>query len=103
SENLPEGYLFLCPMEDLRNNDGRWLPNPEFPAYWSLDPSGSRTLTPEETSKLGFPSLNLAMNVWARSWNESVYTAVGHFHAGKGFDLNSQDVAQYLGNPLYKL
>ncbi|KAJ7079679.1 hypothetical protein C8R44DRAFT_654033, partial [Mycena epipterygia] len=101
--NLPEGYLFLCPMEHLRNHDGRWLRNPECPAYWSLDASGRQRLSPEEASTLGFPTLNLDMSVGGRSWDEGIYAALSRFHAGKGFNPNSQDLARHLGQPLYKL
>ncbi|KAJ7127747.1 hypothetical protein C8R44DRAFT_545225, partial [Mycena epipterygia] len=97
SENLPEGYLFLCPLEDLQDDTGRWLRNPECPAYWSINPSGSQRLSPEEASRLGFPSLTLERVIWRRSWTENVYTALSHFHAAKGFDPNSQDLARNLG------
>ncbi|KAJ7090018.1 hypothetical protein C8R44DRAFT_648578, partial [Mycena epipterygia] len=103
SENLPEGYLFLCLLEDLQDNEGRWLPNPECPAYWSLDPSGSQRLSAEEAFSLGFPSLEFEMKVWGRSWNGSVYVVLSRFHAAKAFDPNSQEVALHLGLPLYKI
>ncbi|KAJ7105895.1 hypothetical protein C8R44DRAFT_681332, partial [Mycena epipterygia] len=102
-ENLPEGYLFLCPLEDLRDDDGRWLPKSECPAYWSLDPSVSQRLSTEEASSVGFPSLNLETYIYSKSWDESVYAALSRFHAGKGFDPNSQDIARHLGKPLYEL
>ncbi|KAJ7095586.1 hypothetical protein C8R44DRAFT_813486 [Mycena epipterygia] len=103
SEKLPEGYLFLCPMEDLWDNGSRWLRSPECPAYWSLNPSGSQSLSPEEASSLGFPTLEFEMRVSVMSWDESVYAAASHFHAAKGFDSNSQDIALHLGFPLYKI
>ncbi|KAJ7095598.1 hypothetical protein C8R44DRAFT_813508 [Mycena epipterygia] len=103
SQTLPEGYLLLCPLEDLRANDATWLANPECAAYWSLDPSGSQRLSAEEASRLGFPSLELKMAVPMQSWDGSVYTALGRFHAAKGFDPNSQDIARHLGYPLYEL
>ncbi|KAJ7120051.1 hypothetical protein C8R44DRAFT_172905 [Mycena epipterygia] len=83
SENLPEGYLFLCPLEDLRDVDGTFLRNPECPGYWSLNPSGIQRLSPEEASSLGFPSLVFKMKVLMRSWPKSVYAALSHFHAAK--------------------
>ncbi|KAJ7079701.1 hypothetical protein C8R44DRAFT_654024 [Mycena epipterygia] len=103
SEKLPEGYLFLCPMEDLRDDGSRWLRSPEFPAYWSLDPSGSQSLSPEEASSLGFPTLKFEMLVSVTSWDESVYAALSRFHAAKGFDPNSQDLARHLGKSPYEL
>ncbi|KAJ7104834.1 hypothetical protein C8R44DRAFT_332454 [Mycena epipterygia] len=102
-ENLPEGYLFLCPSEDLRSKDGAWLATTECPAYWSLDPSGSDSLVPEDASRLGFLSFEFKMEVHVQSWHEDVYAALSRFHAGKGFDLNSQDVARHLGHLLYEL
>ncbi|KAJ7095588.1 hypothetical protein C8R44DRAFT_718197 [Mycena epipterygia] len=102
-ENLPEGYLFLCPLEDLRDGEGTFLGNPECPAYWSLDPSGIQTLSPEEASSLGFPSLNWKTCVRGCSWDEGIYAALSRFHAAKGFDPNGQDIARHLGQPLYEL
>ncbi|KAJ7094167.1 hypothetical protein C8R44DRAFT_547634, partial [Mycena epipterygia] len=99
----PEGYLFLCPIEHLRDENGRWVQNPACPAYWSLDPSGNQRLSPEEASGLGFPSFELEMTVDMKSWHESVYDALSRFHAGKGFNPNSQDLARHLGRPLYEL
>ncbi|KAJ7094170.1 hypothetical protein C8R44DRAFT_553525, partial [Mycena epipterygia] len=99
----PEGYLFLCPEEHLHDEHGRWVLNPECPPYWSLDPSGNQRLSLEEASRLGFPSLTLESRVLMKSWHESVYPALSRFHAGKGFDSNSQDLARHLGHPLYKL
>ncbi|KAJ7094180.1 hypothetical protein C8R44DRAFT_718594 [Mycena epipterygia] len=102
-EKIPEGYLFLCPVEHLRDEYGRWLLNPECPGYWSLDPSGSQRLSPEEASRLGFPAFKFEMEVALKSWHESVYAALSRFHAGKGFDPNSQDLARHLGQLLYEV
>ncbi|KAJ7120211.1 hypothetical protein C8R44DRAFT_548551, partial [Mycena epipterygia] len=96
-ENLAEGYLFLCPLEDLRDDDGSWLPNPESPVYWSLNRSGSERLSAREASSLGFPCLEFEREVWVKSWDESVYAALSRFHVGKGFDPNGPDVARHLG------
>ncbi|KAJ7094204.1 hypothetical protein C8R44DRAFT_562603, partial [Mycena epipterygia] len=99
----PEGYFFLCPAEHLRDENGRWVPDPECPAYWSLDPSGNQRLSPDEASRRGFPAFKLEMDVHMKSWHESVYDALSRFHAAKGFDSNSQDLARHLGHPLYEL
>ncbi|KAJ7090024.1 hypothetical protein C8R44DRAFT_720372 [Mycena epipterygia] len=103
SENLLEGYLFLCPLEHLRDDTGRWLSNPECPAYWSLDPSGGQRLSPEEASRLGFPALEFKVYVYGCFWNESVYAALSGFHAAKGFDPTSQNLARHRGQPLYEI
>lgn len=102
-EDLREGYLLLCPLDDLRDDNGRWFPKPGCPAYWSLHPSGTPRLSSEEASSLGFPSLDIEMEVRMRAWNDSVYAALSRFQAGKGFDPNSQDVARHRGHPLFEL
>ncbi|KAJ7104868.1 hypothetical protein C8R44DRAFT_559322, partial [Mycena epipterygia] len=71
--------------------------------YWSLDPTGGSRLCPEDTSRLGFPSLEFKIEVHAFSWPENVYAALSRFHAGKGFDPNSQDIARHLGHPIFEL
>ncbi|KAJ6555797.1 hypothetical protein B0H19DRAFT_1070961 [Mycena capillaripes] len=38
-----------------------------------------------------------------RSWDTTVYAGIRQFHKAKGFDLDSQDVARSLGQPLYEL
>ncbi|KAF8129392.1 hypothetical protein K438DRAFT_1644773, partial [Mycena galopus ATCC 62051] len=101
--NLPEGYLFLCPLEDLQDKSGRWLPSPECPAYWSLDPSGRQRLSPEEAYGLGFPPLQLEVEFRGWSWHENVYAALSRFHAAKGFDPHTQNLARNYGFPLYQL
>ncbi|KAJ7836148.1 hypothetical protein B0H14DRAFT_2589881 [Mycena olivaceomarginata] len=65
---LPEGYLFLCPVQDLQAADGTLIERPECPAYWSLDPAGTPRLSPDDASRLGFPCAEMA-----------------EFHAAKGF------------------
>ncbi|KAJ7104863.1 hypothetical protein C8R44DRAFT_746126 [Mycena epipterygia] len=102
-QNIPEGYLFLCPLEDFQSNNGTRLATPECPAYWSFDPAGGSRLCPEDASNLGFPSLEFNMDVHVRSWHENVYAALSRFHVGKGFDLNSQDIARHLGYPIFEL
>ncbi|KAJ7737428.1 hypothetical protein DFH07DRAFT_966481 [Mycena maculata] len=89
-EEIPEGYLFLCPLNDLRSESGKFLECPECPAYWSLDPMGNERLNPEKASTLGVPTLK---------WN----AGLGEFHAAKGFEPNSQDIVRHLGKPLYEL
>ncbi|KAJ7095653.1 hypothetical protein C8R44DRAFT_813575 [Mycena epipterygia] len=102
-ENLPEGYLFLCPLEDLRTENGTWITFSEHPAYWSLDSLGNQRLTQQEAANLGFPSLQLEVAVHGRSWHESVYAVLNRFHVGKGFNPNSPDIARHLEQPIYEL
>lgn len=99
----PEGYLFLCPLADLQSEDLNFVERSECPAYWSLDPSGNKRLCSQEASTLGFPSLHWERKIWCRSWSSRVYAGLSQFHAGKGFDPNSQDIARHLEYPLYVL
>ncbi|KAJ6555792.1 hypothetical protein B0H19DRAFT_1376833 [Mycena capillaripes] len=101
-EESPAGFLFLCPTEDFRTGPfSFWWP--ECPAYWSLDPLGNERLTAEEATELGFPSLRLHTSIGGMSWDASVYAGLRQFHKAKGFDPDRQDVARYLGQPLYQL
>lgn len=102
SKNPPYGYLFLCPKEDFRAGPSSvsW---PHCPAYWSLDPSGVDYLSAEKEAELGFPPIQLTAKIYGYCWDESVYTGVRQFHRAKGFDPDSQDVAQHLGHKLFQL
>lgn len=99
-----DGYLFLCPLEDLQSGDvsGKRFRHPDLAAYWSLDPSGIERLSHWKANILGFPSLAFKMKIWGRSWDDSVYSGLRQFHRGKGFDPESQDVARHMGIPLYR-
>ncbi|KAF7374210.1 hypothetical protein MSAN_00303100 [Mycena sanguinolenta] len=98
----PIGFLFLCPPEDFQTGEAsfKW---PQCPASWSLDPSGAVRLTSEDAKILGFPSLRLSTKVSGRSWDASVYAGLRQFHKAKGFNPDSQDIAQHLGHKLYQL
>ncbi|KAJ7168885.1 hypothetical protein C8R46DRAFT_241650 [Mycena filopes] len=100
--DCPNGYLFLCPAHHFQVNTSslKW---PDSPAYWSLDPLGHECLTVEEALRLGFPSLWRTTEVYSYSWDTSIYAGLRRFHQAKGFDPDSQDVAQHLGYPLYRL
>ncbi|KAJ7036869.1 hypothetical protein C8F04DRAFT_999485 [Mycena alexandri] len=100
--HLPSGYLFLCPTAEFRTGPAsfRW---PDFPAHWSLDPSGVDRPSSEEATQLRFPSFQLATQVRGYSWDTSVYTGLRQFHQAKRFDPDSQDIARHLGQPLYRL
>ncbi|KAJ6565350.1 hypothetical protein B0H10DRAFT_1740883, partial [Mycena sp. CBHHK59/15] len=104
SGNIPNGYLFLCPLEDLRG-DGTQFVFPDIPAYWSLDPLGAQRLglSVDDAKNLGFPALQLEMSVKGFSWPEATYLALRHFHQAKGYDPDSQEIARHLGDPLYQL
>ncbi|KAJ7168961.1 hypothetical protein C8R46DRAFT_1092936 [Mycena filopes] len=101
-DHCPPGYLFLCPAEDseVSPTSFRW---PDSPMYWSLDPSGVERLSVEEATQLGFPSFQLTMRLGCSTWDTTVYAGLRQFHAAKGFDPESQDVARHVGHPLYQL
>jgi hypothetical protein len=79
----------------------KWPACPVLPAYWSRDLVGAEPISWEDAANLGFPSLheNLGQRV------ASVYAGVCQFHQTnlKGFDPDSLDIAQHLGQPLYEV
>ncbi|KAJ7168893.1 hypothetical protein C8R46DRAFT_242061 [Mycena filopes] len=98
--DCPPGYLFVCPQQHFHVGASafRW---PDSPAYWSLDPSGVERLSMGEAIRLGFPDFRPLTEVHCYSWETSVYDELWQFYWGKGFDPESQDVAQYLGDRLF--
>jgi hypothetical protein len=103
TDNLPPGYLFLCPLVDLQSEDTKYFRLPDWPAYWSLDPSGVDRLGDEVAEDLGFPAIQLQMWVGGKSWDTNVYDGIRQFHEAKGFDPYSQEVAIELGWPLLQV
>ncbi|KAJ7906963.1 hypothetical protein B0H13DRAFT_1880111 [Mycena leptocephala] len=101
-EHPPSGYLFVCPEKDLQTGPSSFK-LPDCPAYWSLNPSGAERLSPEEAAELGFPSIRLSTIIYSDRWDTDVYDGLRQFYRAKGFDPDSQDVAQHLGYPLYQL
>ncbi|KAJ6626688.1 hypothetical protein B0H10DRAFT_1759163, partial [Mycena sp. CBHHK59/15] len=99
----PQGYLFLCPLKDLQAANGTQFRHPDLLTYWSLDPLGIQKLSTEEAENLGFPPLELTMDICGISWPETSYSALRQFHQAKGFNPESQDVARHLGYPLYQV
>ncbi|KAJ7673705.1 hypothetical protein DFH06DRAFT_749147 [Mycena polygramma] len=102
TEDVPHGFLFLCPTKDFRTGPWsfRW---PNNPVYWAADPSGVVPLSSEEAVKLGFPQLELSASTEGIYLDSTAYAGLRQFHEAKGFDPYSQDVARYLGYPLYRL
>ncbi|KAJ7640664.1 hypothetical protein DFH06DRAFT_1214864 [Mycena polygramma] len=97
------GYLFLCPPNDLQIGSTASFRCPMCPAYWSRDLFGHERLAAAEAQHLGFPVLSFSMEVTGRSWEHSVYAGLRQFYRAKGFDPDSQDVAQHFGYPSYEL
>ncbi|KAJ7896303.1 hypothetical protein B0H14DRAFT_2558224 [Mycena olivaceomarginata] len=101
--NIPQGYLFLCPLTGLQSGLPTRMCLPACPAYWSLEPSGAQSLSTDEAERLGFPTINLVMEVQGMYMVGSLYSGLCQLYQGKGFDAYSQDVAQKLGYPLYQV
>ncbi|KAF8173018.1 hypothetical protein K438DRAFT_1512179, partial [Mycena galopus ATCC 62051] len=97
--NLPPGYLFLCSLANFETEVPTCVRISEFPAYWSLDPSGAERLNTERARNFGFPDIELRTEALGMSWDLSVYPGIRHFHEAKGFDPYSQDVAIALKAP----
>ncbi|KAF8207727.1 hypothetical protein K438DRAFT_1814121 [Mycena galopus ATCC 62051] len=93
-EDLPPGYLFLCPLDGLQSDSLAGFQTPECPAYWSLDPSGVERLSTDEGKNHGFPEFEFNMSLWGRSWDNRVYTGICQFHEAKGFDPYGQEFVQ---------
>ncbi|KAJ6518058.1 hypothetical protein C8R47DRAFT_4175 [Mycena vitilis] len=101
TDDLPPLYLFLCPVKNFRAGPSscRW---PECPAYWSLDPSEIERLSTEQSTRLGFPQIELKTELRFVHWDRSVYAGLRQFHQAKGFNPDKQDLARHLGYPLYR-
>ncbi|KAJ7928251.1 hypothetical protein B0H13DRAFT_1007602 [Mycena leptocephala] len=102
NDHQPNGYLFVCPPKlfETGQDSLQW---PDYPAYWSLDPSGASPLSTEDAKILGFPIIHYETVIDGYSWNRSVYDALRRFHQDKGFNPESQELAIHLSYPLYKL
>ncbi|KAF8212744.1 hypothetical protein K438DRAFT_1169899 [Mycena galopus ATCC 62051] len=46
--------------------------------------------------------MQLSREIWGKSGDGKLYNGLRRFHQAKNFDPNSQDVARYLGKPLYR-
>ncbi|KAJ7620282.1 hypothetical protein FB45DRAFT_871321 [Roridomyces roridus] len=63
----------------------------------------TRPLNAVNAIDLGFPTIQLRTDVRGYSWDTSVYEGLRQFHAVKGFDPDSQDLAKHLRCPLFYL
>jgi hypothetical protein len=103
TDNLPTGYLFLCPLAELQAEVPTCFRIPDQPAYWSLDSSGVDRLSDEAAEDLGFPGIQSQLRAVVMSWDVSVYGGIRKFQKTKGFDPYSQEAALELGYPLFHL
>ncbi|KAF8209397.1 hypothetical protein K438DRAFT_230017 [Mycena galopus ATCC 62051] len=97
---LVEFIRFCLRISESVHNDP---PAGYLPAYWSLDPCGAQSLSTEEATHLGFPSLEFSTEVIFGSYVDDLYTRLRTIHEAKGFDPETQDVARHLGEPLYQI
>ncbi|KAJ6532585.1 hypothetical protein B0H19DRAFT_1383953 [Mycena capillaripes] len=102
-ENLPPGYLFLCPLAQLQTDVPGCFESPDWPVYWSRDSSGAQRLSAEEVGNGGFPSIEFRMWALGKSWDDSVYDGIRQFHESKGFNPYSQEAAIALGHRLFEV
>jgi hypothetical protein len=63
-DDLPPGYLFLCPLTNLQTEVPACLRTPACAAYWALDSEGTTRLIPAEARALGFPNIELSLKFW---------------------------------------
>ncbi|KAJ7223347.1 hypothetical protein GGX14DRAFT_427392 [Mycena pura] len=102
-DSFPQGFLFLCPATDLLLDHSTGLQHLDSVAYWSLDPAGIDRLSAEDANDLGFPAIEVNMEVLGQSWDGSIYDGLREFHQAKGFNPDNQDVARHLGHPLFEV
>ncbi|KAF8214543.1 hypothetical protein K438DRAFT_881727 [Mycena galopus ATCC 62051] len=102
-ENLPPGYLFLCPLAEFETDLPECFTIPDCTAYWSVDPSGAERLSADEARTLGLPEIHSRTEVLIKYWDCSDYDGICQFHKAKGFDPYSQDVAIELGYPVFQV
>ncbi|KAJ7679477.1 O-methyltransferase-domain-containing protein [Mycena polygramma] len=102
-DDLPPGYLFLCPLADFEFHLPGRLCMPDCPAYWSLDPAGAGHLSPVEARTVGFPDIQLRRAVLGKSWDDCDYAGTRQFHESNGFDAGSQEAAVAMGCPLVEI
>jgi hypothetical protein len=103
THGLPPGYLFVCPSAELEADESACFRIPDRVAYWSLHPSGFDRLSDEEAETLGFPAIQLKVQVAVISWDASVYDGISQFQKAKGFNPHSQEVTIELGCPLLQV
>ncbi|KAJ7064446.1 hypothetical protein C8F01DRAFT_768235 [Mycena amicta] len=98
-QNVPAGYLFLCPPRRALESKA----SEKDIAYWSLDPLGHSRLSREEAHIRGFPDPVISRHGHKYRWDALVYEEIRAVHIAKGFDPDSQEVARHLGYPLFEL
>ncbi|KAJ7861818.1 hypothetical protein B0H14DRAFT_522764 [Mycena olivaceomarginata] len=101
---LRQAHIFLQPIIVKHEGPRIGLDFPESGQwYWSLDPTGSTRITPEECDSIGLPRLKFLFLLGARYWHKYQYNAIREFFEAKGFDPHNQDVTRLLGLPLAEM
>ncbi|KAJ7057439.1 hypothetical protein C8F01DRAFT_991836, partial [Mycena amicta] len=98
-QNVPAGYLFLCPPRRALESKA----SEKDIAYWSLDPLGHSRLSREDARARGFPDPVISRHGHKYRWDALVYEEIRAVHIAKGFDPDGQEVARHLGYPLFEL
>ncbi|KAF8205899.1 hypothetical protein K438DRAFT_496703 [Mycena galopus ATCC 62051] len=94
-------YLFLSPIGAMQNCGFGEHVYP-VPAFWSLEPSGSHIIPPEDAAALGVPTISVRADLWGYRWSCEIYRGLVEFHRCKGFNPDSPDVALHRGLLLYQ-
>ncbi|KAJ7303637.1 hypothetical protein DFH08DRAFT_825735 [Mycena albidolilacea] len=68
--------------------------------YWSFDPAGLDQLTHETAEDIGLPTPKFTIESYGLFLEEEETNLIREFHAAKGFDPESQDVAIAMRYPL---
>jgi hypothetical protein len=89
------------PVSSISNNSVFKEGMVEFTTFGSPSSTNDR-LSAEEAKHLGFPALAFSAHAHQVSWNRNIYAGLRQFHAGNGFDPDSQDAARHVGVPLYQ-
>ncbi|KAJ6563971.1 hypothetical protein B0H19DRAFT_905484, partial [Mycena capillaripes] len=71
--------------------------------YWAFDPAGLDRLTFQPAEDLGLPIPEFSIQLLGARWDETYHNTIRDFHAAKGFDPCSQDMAIAMGYPLVDL
>ncbi|KAF7340329.1 Reverse transcriptase-RNase H-integrase [Mycena venus] len=93
-------FLFLPQVELLDGQFTIMNPDDSEKYYWAFDPTGLDRLTHEMAEDIGLPTPQFSVKITGWRGNESTLDMIREFHAAKGFDPDSQDVAIAMGYPL---
>ncbi|KAJ7792133.1 hypothetical protein B0H14DRAFT_3160438 [Mycena olivaceomarginata] len=95
-------YLFLLnPQVEVLDNQLTIINPPDAEKYyWAFDPAGLHQLTHAIAEDIGLPTPEFTIVLRGLVLEEKETKLIREFHAAKGFDLESQDVAIAMRYPL---